>query len=118
MLLMLMNVTSNPMKKGIRQQVHKQKLVSKVCNLLQRTNQIGHDKGVSRTHASKNLLMTIPWNGKGKRHHTMWIFEYRKVECLYMLIELSSPRKVKYRCKCCDVLHECIEMSACDIMDD
>ena len=24
----------------------------------------------------------------------MWIFEYRKVSCLYILIELSSPRKV------------------------
>ena len=35
MLLMPMNVTSNPMKKGIRQQVHNQKLVSKFCNPLQ-----------------------------------------------------------------------------------
>ena len=35
MLLMLMNVTNNPMEKGIRQLVHKQKLVSKFCNLLQ-----------------------------------------------------------------------------------
>ena len=51
MLLMLTNVTSNPMKKGMRQQVHNQKLVSKFCNLLQRTNQIGHVKGVSTTHA-------------------------------------------------------------------
>ena len=83
-----------------------------------RTNQIGHVKGVRRTHASKSLVMAIPWSGKGKRPHTMWMFEYRKVSCLYMLIELSSPRKVKYRCKCCDVLHECIEMSACDIMID
>ena len=57
MLLMLMNVTSNPMKKGTRKQVDKQKLVSKVCNLLQRTNQIGHVKGVSTTHAGKSLLM-------------------------------------------------------------
>ena len=54
MLLMPMNVTSNPMKKGIRQPVHNQKLVSKLCNLLQRTNQIGHAKGVSRTHAGKS----------------------------------------------------------------
>ena len=38
--------------------------------------------------------MTIPWNGKGKRPHTMWIFEYRKVSFLYILIEFSSPRKV------------------------
>ena len=58
MLLMLINVTSNPMKKGIMEQVHKQKLVSKVCNLLQRTNQISHDKGISRTHVSKGLIIT------------------------------------------------------------
>ena len=50
MLLMLMNVTSNPMKKGIRQQVQNQKLVTKFCNLLQRTNQTGNVKGVSRTN--------------------------------------------------------------------
>ena len=50
MLLRLMKVTCNPLEKGIRKQVHNQKLVSKVCNLLQRTNQIGHAKGVSRTH--------------------------------------------------------------------
>ena len=43
-------------------------------------------------------LWQIPWNGKGKRPHTMWMFEYRKVSCLYILIELSSPRKSKYRC--------------------
>ena len=54
MLLMLTNVTSNPMKKGMRQQVHNQKLVSKFCNLLQTTNQIGHAKGVSRTHEGKS----------------------------------------------------------------
>ena len=30
MLLKLTNVTSNPMKKGMRQQVHNQKLVSKI----------------------------------------------------------------------------------------
>ena len=35
MLLMLTNVTSDPMEKGIRQQVHNQKLVSKFCNPLQ-----------------------------------------------------------------------------------
>ena len=56
-LLMLMNVTSNPLEKGRRQQVHKQNLVSKFCNLLQRTNQIGHVKGVSRTHEGKSLTM-------------------------------------------------------------
>ena len=38
--------------------------------------------------------MTIPWNGKGKRPHTMWIFEYIKVSCLHILIELSIPRKL------------------------
>ena len=38
MLLMLMNVTSNPMEKGIRQQIQDQKLVSEFCNLLQETN--------------------------------------------------------------------------------
>ena len=36
MLLMLTNVTSNPMEKGIKQQVQNQKLVSKFCNLLQK----------------------------------------------------------------------------------
>ena len=58
MLLMLMNVTRNPMKKGIRQQVQDQKLVSKFCNLLQRANQTGNVKGVSRTHEGKSLIMT------------------------------------------------------------
>ena len=58
MLLMLMNVTNNPMKKGTRQQVQNQKLVSKFCNLLQRTNQNGNVKGVSRTHEGKSLIMT------------------------------------------------------------
>ena len=58
MLLMLTNVTSNPLEKGRRQQVHKQKLVSKFCNLLQRTNLTGNDKGVSRTHEGKSLIMT------------------------------------------------------------
>ena len=58
MLLMLTNVTSNPMEKGMRQQVHNQKLVRKFCNLLQRTNQIGHAKGVGRTHEGKSLIMT------------------------------------------------------------
>ena len=55
MLLMLTNVTSNPLEEGIRKLVHKQKLVSKFCNLLQRTNQIGHVKGVSTTHAGKEF---------------------------------------------------------------
>ena len=76
MLLMLTNVTSNPMEKGIRQQVHDQKLVSKFCNLLQRTNQTGNVKGVSRTHEGKILIMTIAWSGKIKRSHTMWVFEF------------------------------------------
>ena len=58
MLLLLTNVTSNPLEKGIRKQVHTQKLVSKLCNLLQRTNQTGNDKGVSRTHEGKSLTMT------------------------------------------------------------
>ena len=58
MLLMLKNVTSNPMEKGIKQQVRDKKLVRKFCNLLQRTNQIGHDRGVSRTHEGKSLIMT------------------------------------------------------------
>ena len=38
MLLISMNVTSNLMKKGIRQQVHEQNLVSKVCNPLRDTD--------------------------------------------------------------------------------
>ena len=76
MLLMPTNVTSNPMKKGIRQQVHNQKLVSKFCNLLQRTNQTGNVKGRSRTHEGKSLIMTIAWSGKSKRSHTMWVFEF------------------------------------------
>ena len=75
MLLMLTNVTSNPMEKGIRKHVQNKKLVSKFCNLLQRTNQNGNVKGVSRTHEGKGLIMTIAWSGKGKRSHTMWIFE-------------------------------------------
>ena len=50
-------MTSNPLEKGIRQQVHTQKLVNKFCNLLQRTNQIGHGKGVSTTHAGKSLIL-------------------------------------------------------------
>ena len=100
MLLMLTNVTSNPMEKGIRKQVQNQKLVSKLCNLLQRTNQTGNVKGVSRTHEGKGLIMTIAWSGKSKRSHTMWVFEFyiafiekciMPVLCCY---ELSSPRKV------------------------
>ena len=38
MLLMLMNVTRNPMEKGIRQQIQDHKLVSKFYNLLKETN--------------------------------------------------------------------------------
>ena len=75
MLLMLTNVTSNPMEKGIRQQVQNQKLVSEFCNLLQETNQTGNVKGVSRIHEGKGLIMTVAWSGKTKRSHTMWVFE-------------------------------------------
>ena len=75
MLLMMTNVTSDPMEKGIRQQVQNQKLVSKFCNLLQETNQIGNVKGVSRIHVGNGLIMTIEWSGKGKRSHTMWLFK-------------------------------------------
>ena len=57
MLLMLMNVTRNTMEKGIRQQVQNENLVGKFCNLLQRTNQTGNVKGVSRTHEGKSLIM-------------------------------------------------------------
>ena len=57
MLLMLTNVTHNPMEKGIKKQVQDNKLVSKFYNLLQRTNQIGHAKGISRTHEGKSLIM-------------------------------------------------------------
>ena len=38
MLLMLTNVTSNPLEEGIRQPVHNQKLVSKFCIPLQDTD--------------------------------------------------------------------------------
>ena len=97
MLLMLVNVTSNPMKKGIRKKFHNQKLVRKFYKLLQRTNQIGNVKGVSRTHEDKSLIMTISWSGKSKRSHTMWVFEFyttfiekgvMPVLCCYVL---SSP---------------------------
>ena len=57
MLLMLTNVTSNPMEKQIKQQVQDKKLVSKFRNLLQRTNQTGKVEGVSRTHEGKSLIM-------------------------------------------------------------
>ena len=64
MLLMMTNVTSNPMEKGIRQQVHNQKLVREFCNLLQETNQTGNVKGVNRIHAGNGLIITIAWSGK------------------------------------------------------
>ena len=54
LLLMSMNVTSNPMKKGIRQPVHNQNSVSKVRNPLQDTNQTSNVKGVSMTHEGKS----------------------------------------------------------------
>ena len=76
MLLMLTNVTSNPMEKGIRQQVQNQKLVIKFCKLLQRTNQTGNVKGVSKSHAGTRLIMTTAWSSKSKRSHTMCVFEF------------------------------------------
>ena len=97
---MLTNVTRNTMEKGIRQQVQNENLVGKFCNLLQRTNQTGNVKGVSRTHEGKSLIMTIAWSGKGKRSHTMWIFEcyttfiYKYVMPVLCFYELSSPKKV------------------------
>ena len=100
MLLMLTNVTNNPMEKGIRQQVHNQRLASKLYNLLQRTNQTSNVKGVSRTDEVKGLITTIAWSGKSKRSHTMWVFKIytafikkgvMSVLCCY---ELSSPRKL------------------------
>ena len=100
MLMMLMHVTRNPMEKGIRQQVKNQKLVSKFCKLLQRTNQTGNVKGVGRTHEGKSLIMTIAWSGKSKRSHTMWVFEFytafieKSVMAVLCCYELSSPRKV------------------------
>ena len=75
MLLMPMNVTSNPMEKGIRKQVQNQKLVSNFYNLLQETDQTGNLKGVSRAHEGKGSIMTIAWSGKSKRSHTMWVFK-------------------------------------------
>ena len=57
MLLMLMNVTSNPMEKGIRQQIPDQKLASEFCNLLQGTNQTGNIKVVHGNHAGNGLIM-------------------------------------------------------------
>ena len=59
MLLMLTKVTSNPMEKGIRQQVQNKKLVSKFCNLLQKTNETGNVKGVSRTCLVGNLFLDV-----------------------------------------------------------
>ena len=75
-LLMLANVTSNPMEKGIRKKVQNQKLVSEFYNLLQRTNQTSNVKGVSRTHEGKSLIMKIAWSGKSKRSHAIWVFEF------------------------------------------
>ena len=101
MLLMLKNVTSNPMEKGIRKHVQNQKLVSKFCKLLQRTNQTGNVKGVSRTHEGKSLIMTTTWSGKSNRLHTMWVFEFYTTfieKCvmpiLCVVMSLSSPKKV------------------------
>ena len=58
MLLMMTNVTSNPMEKGIRQQVQNQKLVREFCNLMQETNKTGNVKGVNRIHAGNGLIRT------------------------------------------------------------
>ena len=75
-------------------------MVSKFCDLLQRTNQTGNVKGVSRTHEGKSLIMTIAWSGKRKRSHTMWVFEFyttfieKRVMPVLCYYELSSPRKV------------------------
>ena len=99
MLLMLMNVTDNPMKKRIRKQVQDQKLVNKFCNLLQRTNHSGNVKGVSRTHGGKSLIMTIAWSGKRKRSPTMWPFENYTTfiqKCnmpVYVVMSLVAQRK-------------------------
>ena len=66
MLMMLMNVTSNPMEKGIRKQIQDQKLVSKICEPLQETNQTGNVNGVSRINAGNGLIMTIAWSRKAR----------------------------------------------------
>ena len=97
-----------------------QKLVSKILQSLTRTNQIGHVKGVSTTHVGKILLMTIPWIGKGEIPHTMRILECRKVSCLYMLMTLiiSNASYTKWTWLGHAWYVECIEMNACDIMND
>ena len=38
-------------------------------------SKVGNVKGISRIHAGNGLIMTIAWNGKGKRSHTMWLFK-------------------------------------------
>ena len=85
MLLMLMNVTSNPME-GIRQQIQDQKLVSKFCNLLQETNQAGNVKGVSRIHACNVLIMEIAWSGKARG----------LIPCGYLKFILHSYRSISF----------------------
>ena len=100
MLLMLMDVTSNPME-GITQQIQDQKLVSEFCNLLQETNQTGNVKGVSRIHAGNGLIMAISWRVEGKRSHTLWLFKilpYIHIEMYHACIccyELSNPKEVE-----------------------
>ena len=54
---MLTSVTNNPIKEGIKQKSIT-KVGEQILQSLQRTNQIGHVKGVSKTHAGKSLLMT------------------------------------------------------------
>ena len=98
MLLMLTNVTNNPMEKGIRQQVQNQKLVREFYNLLQETNQTGNVKGVNRIHAGNGLIITIAWSGKSKRTHTMWVFEIyttfiqKCIMLVYVFMSLVAQR--------------------------
>ena len=57
-LLMLMECDQQPSGERDKATSPGQKLVSQFGNLQQRINQIGHVKGVSKTHAGKSLLMT------------------------------------------------------------
>ena len=92
---MLMNVTSNPMKKGIRQQVQNQMLVSKFCNLLRRTNQTGNVKGVSRTHEGKSLMVKvkdlIPCG-----YLNVILHSYRNVPCLHYVVMSLVAKESKH----------------------
>ena len=88
MFLMLMNVTSNPMEKGMRQQVQDQKLVSNFCNLLQETNETSNVKGVSRTHGVVKARDLIPCG-----YLKFILHSYRDVPYCICCYELSSPKK-------------------------